>query len=70
MPRRRIWVKVPDGYDDEDFVLNKIINEAHVAFMPGSYFGDNGKGYLRSTLFVPKNEIEEVLDRIKKVKSW
>ena len=65
-----LWVKVPDGYDDEDFVLNKMINEAHVAFMPGSYFGVNGKGYLRATLFVPKNEIEEVLDRINKVKSW
>lgn len=65
-----LWVKVPDGYDDEDFVLNKLINDAHVAFMPGSYFGENGKGYCRATIFLPKSEIEEALDRISSIKSW
>jgi LL-diaminopimelate aminotransferase len=65
-----LWIKVPDGYDDEDFVLNKLINGAHVAFMPGSYFGENGKGYCRATIFLPKSEIEEALDRISKIKNW
>lgn len=65
-----LWIRVPDGFSDEDFVLNKLIKEAHVAFMPGSYFGENGTGYMRATLFLPKTEIEEVLDRIKKVKTW
>ena len=65
-----LWISVPDGFNDEDFVLNKLIKEAHVAFMPGSYFGNNGAGYMRATLFLPKAEIEEVLDRIKKVKTW
>jgi len=65
-----LWIKVPDGFDDEDFVLNKLINEAHVALMPGSYFGENGRGYMRATLFLSKTEIEEALERIQKVKSW
>ena len=65
-----LWVEVPPGYDDEDFVLNKMISEAHVAVMPGSYFGRNGKGYFRATLFLPKNQIEEALDRISKVRTW
>jgi LL-diaminopimelate aminotransferase len=65
-----LWVKVPAGYDDEDFVLNKMIGEAHVAFMPGSYFGGNGKGFFRTTLFLAKNDIEEALERINKVRSW
>lgn len=65
-----LWVKVPAGYDDEDFVLNKMIGEAHVAFMPGSYFGSNGKGFFRTTLFLAKNDIEEALERISKVRSW
>ena len=65
-----LWIKVPEGYNDEDFVLNKLISEAHVAFMPGSYFGNNGKGYMRATIFLPKMEIEETLSRIQKVKSW
>ncbi|MFC2070519.1 pyridoxal phosphate-dependent aminotransferase [Chloroflexota bacterium] len=65
-----LWIKVPDGYDDEDFVLNKLINSAHVAFMPGSYFGTNGKGYCRATIFLPKTEIEQALDRISNVRDW
>lgn len=65
-----LWIKAPAGYDDESFVLDTLINKAHVAFMPGSYFGENGRGYMRATLFLAKNEIEEVLERIKKVKTW
>jgi LL-diaminopimelate aminotransferase len=65
-----LWIQVPDGYDDEDFVLNKLIREAHVAFMPGSYFGNNGKGYMRATIFLPRADIEETLERINRVKSW
>jgi len=65
-----LWVEVPTGYDDEDFVLNKMINQAHVAFMPGSYFGQNGKGFFRTTLYLSKTEIETALERIQKVRSW
>jgi aspartate/methionine/tyrosine aminotransferase len=65
-----LWIKVPDGYDDEDFVLNTLIRKAQVALMPGSYFGDNGKGYMRATIFLVKTDIEEALERIQRVKSW
>jgi len=65
-----LWVEVPPGFDDEDFVLNQMIDRAHVAFMPGSYFGQGGKGYFRTTLFMPKIQIEEALSRIKKVRNW
>jgi aminotransferase len=65
-----LWIQVPEGFDDEDFVLNTLINKAHVAFMPGSYFGANGKGYMRATLFLSLSEIEETLERIQKVKTW
>jgi aspartate/methionine/tyrosine aminotransferase len=65
-----LWIKAPEGFDDEDFVLNTLINKAHVAFMPGSYFGESGRGYMRATLFLSLSEIEEALDRIRKVKNW
>jgi LL-diaminopimelate aminotransferase len=65
-----LWIQVPEGLDDEDFVLNKLIRQAHVAFMPGSYFGKNSKGYMRATLFLQRREIEEVLERINKIKTW
>jgi aspartate/methionine/tyrosine aminotransferase len=65
-----LWIKVPEGYDDEKFVLDVLIDKAHVGLMPGSYFGENGKGYMRATIFLSKTEIEEVLERIEKIKSW
>ena len=65
-----LWIKVPDGYDDEDFVLNRLINKAHVALMPGVYFGENGKGYCRATIFLSKEKIEEALDRISRIRDW
>jgi aspartate/methionine/tyrosine aminotransferase len=65
-----LWIQVPEGLSDEDFALNILIDKAHVAFMPGSYFGENGRGYMRATLFLPQKEITEALDRIRKVKSW
>ena len=65
-----LWIKVPDGYDDEDFVLNRLIDKAHVALMPGTYFGENGKGYCRATIFLPKDRIEEALDRINRIRDW
>jgi LL-diaminopimelate aminotransferase len=65
-----LWIQAPEGFDDEDFVLNTLITKAHVSFMPGSYFGKNGSGYMRATLFLPKLQIEEVLERIKKIKTW
>ena len=51
-------------------MLNTLIDRAHVAFMPGSYFGENGRGYMRATLFLEKSDIEETLERIRKVKTW
>ncbi len=65
-----LWIQVPGGYSDEDFVLNQMLDRAHVAFMPGSYFGQNGKGYFRATLFLSKEKIEQALERIRKIRSW
>jgi len=65
-----LWIEVPEGYNDEDFAMNILIDKAHVAFMPGSYFGENGRGYMRATLFLSLDEITEALYRIRKVKSW
>jgi aspartate/methionine/tyrosine aminotransferase len=38
--------------------------------MPGSYFGENGKGHVRVTLFQPKPVIEEALRRINEIRDW
>ncbi len=65
-----LWVKTPKGCDDEDFVLNKLLSKAHVAFMPGSYFGKSGKGHLRATVFLSRTKIQEALNRIEAIRDW
>jgi aspartate/methionine/tyrosine aminotransferase len=67
-----IFAKIPEffGDNDEDFALNLLLDKAHVATMPGSYFGESGKGYVRVTMFVSKQEIQEALKRIEDVREW
>ncbi len=64
-----LWVEVPRPFQDEEFVFD-VVERAHVAFTPGSYFGDNGRGYFRATLFMSQQKIEEALERIDKARTW
>ncbi|MEM2887926.1 MAG: pyridoxal phosphate-dependent aminotransferase [Candidatus Bathyarchaeia archaeon] len=67
-----LFPRIPEvfGDDDERFALKVLLEKAHVAVMPGSYFGESGKGYVRATLFQPKSVIEEALRRIMEIRNW
>jgi aspartate/methionine/tyrosine aminotransferase len=64
-----LWVEVPRPFQDEEFVID-LVERAHVAFTPGSYFGHNGRGYFRATLFMTQQKIEEALERMSKARTW
>jgi aminotransferase len=42
-----------------------LLNEAHVALIPGESFGDNGTGYLRLSYAASEAELKEALGRMK-----
>lgn len=42
-----------------------LLNEAHVALIPGESFGDNGAGYLRLSYAASEAELKEALTRMK-----
>jgi aspartate/methionine/tyrosine aminotransferase len=67
-----LFPAIPEAFkgDDEHFALNILLEKAHVATMPGSYFGDSGRGYIRPTIFQSKPVIEEAISRIEEVKDW
>jgi aspartate aminotransferase len=44
-----------------------LLNEAHVALIPGESFGDNGAGYLRLSYAAREAEISEALKRMRTV---
>lgn len=61
-----IWTAVPEGWDSEGFA-SALLENAGVSVAPGSFFGENGEGYIRISLTSPEPRIAEAIDRISKV---
>lgn len=53
------------GLDDETF-CNRLLQEEHVAIVPGSSFGAGGEGFARCSYATAYEKIEEALRRIEK----
>ena len=51
------------GLDDETFA-ERLLQEKHVAVVPGSAFGSGGEGFVRCSYATAFDQIEEALDRI------
>jgi len=47
-------------------LARRLLEEAHVALVPGEGFGDNGRGFLRLSYAASTGEIEEALSRMEK----
>jgi LL-diaminopimelate aminotransferase len=58
-----IWVHVPDGYTSETFT-ELVLAEAGVVVSPGPSFGPSGEGYVRISLTVADERLEQAADRI------
>ena len=58
-----IWVRVPDGYTSASFT-ELVLEEAAVVVSPGPSFGPSGEGYVRISLTVADERLEEAARRI------
>jgi LL-diaminopimelate aminotransferase len=58
-----IWVRVPDAYTSAGFT-ELVLEEAGVVVSPGPSFGPSGEGYVRISLTVPDDRLEEAARRI------
>jgi len=61
-----VWCPTPKGYSSTDF-SSLLLKEAGIVATPGSGFGEPGEGYIRLALTVPKERIEQAVERIKKL---
>lgn len=61
-----VFAKIPadQGTDDVQFAT-KLAKEGNVAVIPGSYFGDGGKGYLRLSYATSMDNLKLAVNRIK-----
>ena len=58
-----IWVRVPEGYTSETFT-ELVLAEAGVVVSPGPSFGPSGEGYVRISLTLTDERLEEAATRI------
>lgn len=58
-----IWAKVPSG-DDIDY-HNRTLEGARVSITPGSFYGKDGKGYMRFSLGISDENLEKALSRLR-----
>ncbi|MFZ3577964.1 aminotransferase class I/II-fold pyridoxal phosphate-dependent enzyme [Virgibacillus sp. DJP39] len=58
-----IWAKVPTGHTSASFA-GQLLENAGVIVTPGSAFGTAGEGYIRVTLSVTSDRLDEVILRM------
>ncbi len=58
-----IWARVPDGYTSLEFATS-LLEEAGVVVTPGTSYGKHGEGYIRLSLTIPDEPLEEALARL------
>jgi LL-diaminopimelate aminotransferase len=61
-----IWTKVPDGYSSMGFTA-ELLDKANVAVTPGIGYGNAGEGYIRLSLTLSDDRLDE---GIKRLLSW
>jgi LL-diaminopimelate aminotransferase len=57
------WVAVPEGHDSASFT-ELVLEQAGVVISPGPSFGPSGEGFVRLSLTVPDERLEEAARRI------
>ncbi len=61
-----LWTSVPDGDTSESFA-QRVLEDAAVVISPGSAYGPSGEGFVRMSLTVPDDRLNEAAERIAKL---
>ena len=58
-----IWARIPRGYTSVEFTT-ELLDKAGVAVTPGVGYGSAGEGYIRLSLTLPDDRLEEGISRL------
>lgn len=58
-----VWFRAPAGTTSAEF-HRVLLEEAHISITPGHIFGDNGEGWMRVSLAVATERLQEALERM------
>jgi LL-diaminopimelate aminotransferase len=60
------WARVPEGYTSASFA-ELVLEQANVVVSPGGAYGPSGEGFVRLSLTIPDERLEEAVRRIESV---
>lgn len=63
-----VWTPVPAGYGSMDFSLH-LLQQIGVVTVPGIGFGQSGEGYIRFSLTVSDQRLEQAIERLERL-TW
>ncbi len=60
-----LFIKIPEQYEQDDVKFaNQLLEEEHLAILPGSFFGIGGEGHLRISYAASMENISECLSKL------
>jgi LL-diaminopimelate aminotransferase len=63
-----VWVPVPDGHTSESFTTF-LLDKSDIVVAPGTGYGPSGEGYVRFSLTLEDDRLEEGVERLRKAVS-
>jgi LL-diaminopimelate aminotransferase len=63
-----LWVPVPDGHTSESFTTF-LLDEAAIVVAPGTGYGPSGEGFVRFSLTISDERLEEGVERLRELVS-
>lgn len=63
-----VWASLPEGFTNSYEYSDFILETYKVFITPGALFGSEGNGFIRASLCMDVDKIEEALERIKTIK--
>lgn len=58
-----VWARLPKDSKPAEAFIDEVLYEKNIFITPGTIFGSNGEGYIRFSLCVPEDKIQEAIDR-------
>lgn len=62
-----VWIKLPKQFAGSMEAVKFLLDKADIVATPGVGFGESAEGYIRMTITVPKERINEAIERLRKV---
>ncbi len=62
-----VWAKIPKTFQTSMEAAKTFLDKADIVATPGNGFGEGGEGFIRMTLTVSKERLNEAVERLKKV---